>query len=199
MTPQSFLRTLLGCWECVVCWCRRTDSGIASNRPETVCSFGFVVLNAAVFDCHIVNRPLSKQFLSSLNDTLRPDYLSQSRLLTISKTHLTLSSLLEPIPRQPSEIDESNPLLTSLLVHMGVNCIARRLIRPNSLPPLNTTLSTRTGVIVVVAVVGVVGEHQVWEVQMSEEDELLHRPRAWTEQPYSQFLHRRLKNGTSDC
>ncbi|KAK2956935.1 hypothetical protein BLNAU_8010 [Blattamonas nauphoetae] len=62
--PNSFLRTLLVCWECADCWCRRTDSEITSNCPEMVCSFGFVVLNAAVFDCHIVNRPLSKQFLS---------------------------------------------------------------------------------------------------------------------------------------
>ncbi|KAK2962996.1 hypothetical protein BLNAU_2019 [Blattamonas nauphoetae] len=61
--PNSFLRTLLVCWECADCWCRRTDSEITSNCPEMVCSFGFVVLNAAVFDCHIVNRPLSKQFL----------------------------------------------------------------------------------------------------------------------------------------
>ncbi|KAK2942619.1 hypothetical protein BLNAU_22470 [Blattamonas nauphoetae] len=45
---------------------------------------------------------------------------------------------------------------------LRMNCIARRLIRPNTLPPLNTTLSTRTGV--VVAVVVVVGEHQVWEM-----------------------------------
>ncbi|KAK2960143.1 hypothetical protein BLNAU_5026 [Blattamonas nauphoetae] len=29
-----------------------------------VCSFGFVVHNAAVCDCHIVDRPLSKQFLA---------------------------------------------------------------------------------------------------------------------------------------
>ncbi|KAK2948022.1 hypothetical protein BLNAU_1991 [Blattamonas nauphoetae] len=62
--PNSFLRTLLVCWECADCWCRRTDSEITSNCPEMVCSFGFVVLNAAVFDCPIVNRPLSKQFLS---------------------------------------------------------------------------------------------------------------------------------------
>ncbi|KAK2959989.1 hypothetical protein BLNAU_4872 [Blattamonas nauphoetae] len=67
---KSFLRTLLGWWECSDCWCRRTDSVIASNRPEMVCSFGFVVLVAAVFDCPIVNRPLSKQFLASLNDAL---------------------------------------------------------------------------------------------------------------------------------
>ncbi|KAK2960039.1 hypothetical protein BLNAU_4922 [Blattamonas nauphoetae] len=52
------------------------------------CSFGFVVLNAAVFDCHIVNRPLSTQFIASLNDALRPDYLFHSRLLDISETHL---------------------------------------------------------------------------------------------------------------
>ncbi|KAK2957896.1 hypothetical protein BLNAU_7072 [Blattamonas nauphoetae] len=56
--PNSFLRTLLVCWECADCWCRRTDSEITSNCPEMVCSFGFVVLNAAVFDCPIVNRPL---------------------------------------------------------------------------------------------------------------------------------------------
>ncbi|KAK2950196.1 hypothetical protein BLNAU_14882 [Blattamonas nauphoetae] len=31
---NSFMRTLLGCWEYSDCWCRRTDSGIASNRPE---------------------------------------------------------------------------------------------------------------------------------------------------------------------
>ncbi|KAK2957849.1 hypothetical protein BLNAU_7283 [Blattamonas nauphoetae] len=62
---NSFLLTLIGCWECSDCWCRQTDSVIVSNRPEMVCSFGFVVLNAAVFDCHIVNRPLSKQFLAS--------------------------------------------------------------------------------------------------------------------------------------
>ncbi|KAK2943449.1 hypothetical protein BLNAU_21632 [Blattamonas nauphoetae] len=67
---NSFLRTLLGCWEYCDCWCRRTDSGMASNRPEMVCSFGLVVVNAAVFDCHIVNRPLSTQFLASLNDAL---------------------------------------------------------------------------------------------------------------------------------
>ncbi|KAK2942484.1 hypothetical protein BLNAU_22595 [Blattamonas nauphoetae] len=67
---NSFLRTLIGCWECANCWCRRTDSVIASNRPEIVCCFGFVVLNAAVFDCHIVNRPLFKQFLTTLHDTL---------------------------------------------------------------------------------------------------------------------------------
>ncbi|KAK2959996.1 hypothetical protein BLNAU_4879 [Blattamonas nauphoetae] len=70
LTPHSYLWTLLGCWECADCWCGRTDSGIACNRPEMVCSFGFVVLDAAVFDCHIVNRPLSKHFLASLNDTL---------------------------------------------------------------------------------------------------------------------------------
>ncbi|KAK2960018.1 hypothetical protein BLNAU_4901 [Blattamonas nauphoetae] len=58
VTPHSFLWTLLGCWECVDCWCRRTDSVIASNRPEMVSSFGLVVLNAAVFDCHIVNHTL---------------------------------------------------------------------------------------------------------------------------------------------
>ncbi|KAK2946082.1 hypothetical protein BLNAU_18990 [Blattamonas nauphoetae] len=36
-----------------------------------VCSFGKVVLCAAVFDCHIVNRRLSKQFIASLNDALQ--------------------------------------------------------------------------------------------------------------------------------
>ncbi|KAK2944209.1 hypothetical protein BLNAU_20878 [Blattamonas nauphoetae] len=70
MTPQCFLWTLLGCWECFDCWCRRTDSEIASNRPDIDCCFGLVVLNAAVFDCRIVNRPLSKQFLASLTDAL---------------------------------------------------------------------------------------------------------------------------------
>ncbi|KAK2961103.1 hypothetical protein BLNAU_3871 [Blattamonas nauphoetae] len=41
-----------------------------SNRPKMICSFGFVDLNAAVFNGHLVNRPLSKQFLASLNGTL---------------------------------------------------------------------------------------------------------------------------------
>ncbi|KAK2958398.1 hypothetical protein BLNAU_6668 [Blattamonas nauphoetae] len=67
-TPS--LRTLLGCWENADCWCRRTDSGITSNHHEMVYSFGFIVLNAAVVDCHVVNRPLSKHFLASLNGTL---------------------------------------------------------------------------------------------------------------------------------
>ncbi|KAK2953649.1 hypothetical protein BLNAU_11370 [Blattamonas nauphoetae] len=40
-----------------------------------------VVYSAAVFDCHIVNRPLSKQFLVSLNDASLPVYHSHSRLL----------------------------------------------------------------------------------------------------------------------
>ncbi|KAK2944237.1 hypothetical protein BLNAU_16348 [Blattamonas nauphoetae] len=66
----------------------RTDSAITSDRPEMVCCFGLVVLYAAVFDCRIVNRPLSKLFLASLNDALLPDYLSHSRLLNISKTIL---------------------------------------------------------------------------------------------------------------
>ncbi|KAK2955943.1 hypothetical protein BLNAU_9103 [Blattamonas nauphoetae] len=66
-------------------------------------------------------------------------------------------------------------------VGLRVSCIARRLNRQNKLPPLDSTLSTLTGVVVVVVVVGggVVGEHQVWGMQVPEEEkELLHRPRA---------------------
>ncbi|KAK2957858.1 hypothetical protein BLNAU_7292 [Blattamonas nauphoetae] len=35
------------------------------------------------------------------------------------------------------------------LLELRVNSIARRLIRPNTLPPLDTTLSTHTGVVVI--------------------------------------------------
>ncbi|KAK2957817.1 hypothetical protein BLNAU_7251 [Blattamonas nauphoetae] len=76
--------------DCADCWCGRTDSGIASNRPEMVCSFVLVVLNAAVFDCHIVNRPLSTQFLICFS--LKP---TQSQVVSVVHTpHFCDPSLL---------------------------------------------------------------------------------------------------------
>ncbi|KAK2957812.1 hypothetical protein BLNAU_7246 [Blattamonas nauphoetae] len=49
---------------------------------------------------------------------------------------------------------------------LRVNCIARRLIRPNAHPQLDSVLSTRTGVVVS----GVVGEYQVWEMHVQASD-----------------------------
>ncbi|KAK2960148.1 hypothetical protein BLNAU_5031 [Blattamonas nauphoetae] len=135
---------------------------------------------------------------------------------SITPTLLQTSSLLNTVvtlfrsPSIPLQTTEWSPQLgwhnrnwngqpSRSSAGLRMNCIARRLIRPHTLPPLHTTLSTRTGVIVVVPVVGVVGEHQVWEVQMSEEDELLHRPRAWTKQLCSQCLVPCLKNETRNC
>ncbi|KAK2960093.1 hypothetical protein BLNAU_4976 [Blattamonas nauphoetae] len=132
---------------------------------------------------------------------------------SITPTLLQTSSLLNTVvtlfrsPSIPLQTTEWTPQLgwhnrnwngqpSRSSAGLRVNCIARRLIRRNSLSPLDSTLSTHTGVVVV----GVVGEHQVWEMQMSEEEqELLHRPRAWTEQLCSQCLVPRLKNGTCDC
>ncbi|KAK2942891.1 hypothetical protein BLNAU_22187 [Blattamonas nauphoetae] len=87
---------------------------------------------------------------------------------------------MTPLVHSGTTLHDTSSGMEQHVAQLGVNCIARRLIRPNALPPLDSPLSTRTGVVVVG---DVVGEHQVWEMQMSEEEqELLHLPRAWTEQ-----------------
>ncbi|KAK2946615.1 hypothetical protein BLNAU_18451 [Blattamonas nauphoetae] len=112
--PNSFLRTLLVCWECAECWCRRTDSEITSNCPEMVCSFGFVVLNAAVFDCPIVNRPLSKQFLSYIS-FLQPSPNSQAKRRVIRSIKHLSDADSGQYPRTPSRQHSSKRALFSTL------------------------------------------------------------------------------------
>ncbi|KAK2955059.1 hypothetical protein BLNAU_9990 [Blattamonas nauphoetae] len=60
MTPTHFRGLSFDVWNTL----------IADADEQMGYSFGFVVLNTAVFDCHIVNRPLSTQFLASLYDPL---------------------------------------------------------------------------------------------------------------------------------
>ncbi|KAK2950195.1 hypothetical protein BLNAU_14881 [Blattamonas nauphoetae] len=85
---------------------------------------------------------------------------------SITPTLLQTSSLLNTVvtlfrsPSIPLETTEWTPQLrwhnrnwngqpSRLSAGLRVNCIVRRLIRPNTLPPINTTLSTHTGVVVV--------------------------------------------------
>ncbi|KAK2960031.1 hypothetical protein BLNAU_4914 [Blattamonas nauphoetae] len=121
---------------------------------------------------------------------------------SITPTLLQTSSLLNTVvtlfssPSIPLQTTEWTPQLrwhnrnwngqpSRSSAGLRMNCIARLLIQQSTLPPINTTLSTHTGVVVS----GVVGDHQVWEMQIDTSLNLSTNKSSTAKHEEEPFLH----------